>query len=218
MMDADFWRERWQLGQTGFHKSRVNPLLQRWWPELNAQAGTTVFVPLCGKSLDMLWLSEQGYPVLGVELSRLALEDFIDEHALECQWHSDDSFAVAECGSLTLLCGDFFALTSEHLRDTSVIYDRAALIALPPPMRKRYVAHLRENLPGGWRLLLITLDYPQSDRAGPPFSVPDAEVRELFAGSAISVLHQSDVLGDHPVFRDQGMTSLAERVYLISDC
>lgn len=216
-MDADFWRERWQLGQTGFHKSKVNPLLQRWWRELAPAPQATVFVPLCGKSLDMLWLGEQGHPVLGVELSRLALEDFVGEHGLACQWRPDNHFEIAECGWLTLYCGDYFALSSKQLQAVTVIYDRAALIALPPPMRRRYVAHLRKHLPGGWRLLLITLDYPQSDRTGPPFSVPDDEVRELFTGCVVSMLDEADVLDEHPVFRDQGMTRLSERVYLIAD-
>ena len=216
-MDADFWHERWERGEIGFHKSRVNPLLLHWWPSLGVKSPETVLVPLCGKSLDMLWLHEQGYPVIGVELSRLALDDFIKEHALPCQWQSRDDFEVALCDGLDLYCGDFFALQIVHLEQVRVVYDRAALIALPPALRARYVAHLREHLPAGWKMLLITLDYPQEDRPGPPFSVPDAEVRSLFAGCGIEVLQECDVLDDHPVFRDQGMTRLSERVYLVVD-
>lgn len=216
-MDADFWHERWERGEIGFHKSRVNPLLQQWWPALELEATAPVLVPLCGKSLDMLWLREQGYPVIGVELSRLALADFISAHALPCQWQSRDGFEVARCDGLDLYCGDFFALQMAHLEQVSVVYDRAALIALPPALRARYVAHLRKHLPVGWKMLLITLEYPQEDRPGPPFSVPDAEVRSLFAGCGIEVLQECDVLDDHPVFRDQGMTRLSERVYLVTD-
>lgn len=216
-MDAEFWRERWQLGEIGFHKSRANPLMMRWWPMLNLRQGASVLVPLCGKSLDMLWLRDQGLAVVGAELSRLALDSFIAEHQLPCEWLVCDGFDVAKGDGLTLYCGDFFALGVEQLHSVSAVYDRAALIALPPPMRQRYVAHLREYLEGGWKMLLITLDYCQSERAGPPFSVPDAEVRTLFSGCSVSVLHEVDVLGDHPVFRDQGLTSLIERVYLIEE-
>lgn len=216
-MDAHFWHERWERGEIGFHKSRVNPLLQHWWPALGANTGATVLVPLCGKSLDMLWLRGQGHPVVGVELSRVALADFIKEHELRCQWQLLDGFEVAQCDQLNLYCGDVFALQAGHLAQVTVVYDRAALIALPAPLRERYVAHLRAHLPPGWKMLLITLDYPQSDRPGPPFSVPDEEIRRLFAGCDFALLEDNDVLDDHPVFRDQGMTRLAERVYLITD-
>ena len=214
-MDADFWRERWQLGQTGFHKSRANPLLLRFWDNLALSSDESVLVPLCGKSLDMIWLREQGHPVLGVELSRLALEEFIVEQSLECTWQSQGDFAVAQCGALALYCGDYFELDAEKLASITAVYDRAALIALPPPMRKRYVEHLRACLPGGWQLLLITLDYQQQERAGPPFSVPDAEVKALFEGCKIAMLQEEEVLDQHAVFKQEGMTALVERVYLI---
>ena len=84
-------------------------------------------------------------------------------------------------------------------------------------MRARYVAHQRALLPAGWRLLLVTLDYPQEQRPGPPFSVSDTEVRQLYAGCSIEVLEEKDVLADHTVFASQGMRSLTERVYLIAD-
>jgi thiopurine S-methyltransferase len=216
-MDAEFWRERWQLGEIGFHKSRANPLLMRWWPALALNPGAKVLVPLCGKSLDMLWLREQGSAVVGAELSRQALDSFIEENELSCKWQDSDGFDVAACTELTLYCGDFFALEAAHLATVSAVYDRAALIALPPPMRQQYVAHLREQLQAGWKMLLITLDYRQSERPGPPFSVPDTEVRTLFSGCSVSVLQEAQVLEEHAVFRDQGMTSLIERVYLIED-
>jgi len=216
-MDADFWQERWERGEIGFHKGRVNPLLERWWSRLEINVPATVLVPLCGKSLDMLWLRDQGYGVVGVELSRRALSDFVSEHRLDCRWDTWNAFDVARCDGLSLYCGDFFALQADQLEQVAVVYDRAALIALPPPMRERYVLHLRGQLAAGWKMLLITLDYPQSDRPGPPFSVPDVEVQRLFAGCKIVTLNESDVLDDHPVFRDQGMTRLVERVYLIAD-
>jgi thiopurine S-methyltransferase len=114
-----------------------------------------------------------------------------------------------------LYCGDYFELDAEKLASITAVYDRAALIALPPPMRKRYVEHLRACLPGGWQLLLITLDYQQQERAGPPFSVPDAEVKALFEGCKIAILQEEEVLDQHAVFKQEGMTELVERVYLI---
>lgn len=216
-MDAAFWHERWQRGEIGFHKASTNPLLQRWWPQLGVDAEAPVWVPLCGKSLDLIWLRSQGHPVRGVELARSALESFSDEHGLDLQWQTEGEFEVAEGAGFTLYCGDVFALRPEHLQGIGAIYDRAALIALPPEMRARYVAHQRALLPAGWRLLLVTLDYPQEQRPGPPFSVSDAEVRQLYAGCSIEVLEEKDVLADHKMFASQGMRSLTERVYLIAD-
>tara|TARA_R110000764_G_scaffold148809_1_gene236594 strand:- start:170 stop:835 length:666 start_codon:yes stop_codon:yes gene_type:complete len=216
-MDAAFWQARWERGETGFHKAAVNPLLSRWWPRLKVPADAQVWVPLCGKSLDMLWLRQQGHRVQGVELARSALQAFISEHQLASAWQQQGEFEVAAGEGFDLLCGDFFALTPDMLKNVSAVYDRAALIALPEPMRAEYVAHTRRLLPSGWKMLLVTLDYPQAQRPGPPFSVPDAEVKRLYAGCRIDVLDEQDVLADHAVFAAQGMRELVERVYLIAD-
>lgn len=214
-MDAHFWHERWQRGEIGFHKSRANPLLVRWWPQLHLLPGSEVWVPLCGKSLDLLWLRDHGHAVMGVELSRSALEDFSQENELVLSWRRQEPFDLAVGPGIRLYAGDFFAISRAQVQGIAAVYDRAALIALPPDMRASYVAHMREVLPETWQILLVTLDYPQAERSGPPFSVPDAEVRELFAGCDIALLDDQDVLDDHAVFRQQGMTRLHERVYLI---
>lgn len=214
-MEADFWHQRWERGEIGFHKAKVNPLLTRWWPSLGNVQG--VLVPLCGKSLDMLWLCEQGYQVMGVELSRQALEAFAQEHAVPLQWRREGPFEVTSAPGLQLYAGDLFELDIQQVTGIEAVYDRAALIALPPQMRRRYVEHLRTLLPSGWQMLLVTLDYPQSERAGPPFSVPDAEVQSLFVGCQIEQLAEEDVLEEHAVFREQGMTRLCERVYRIRE-
>lgn len=215
-MDAHFWHERWERGEIGFHKSRVNPLLARWWPVLRLPSGSPVWVPLCGKSLDMLWLRDQGHGVVGVELSRAALEDFAAEHQLPLTWLTQGCLDIAETRGIKLYAGDVFSLNAEHLAKVAAVYDRAALIALPPEMRAQYVAHMLNILPAGWQMLLVTLDYPQAERPGPPFSVNDEEVRRLFDGYRITVLDEQDVLAEHAVFRQQGMTRLHERVYHIA--
>lgn len=214
-MDTHFWHERWQRGEIGFHKSKANPLLISWWPTLQLSAGSTVWVPLCGKSLDMLWLREQGHEVVGVELSRSALDDFAQENQLSLSWRRQEPFDLAQGPGMTLFAGDVFAMRPAHLEQVAAVYDRAALIALPPDMRTRYVKHLIKVLPAGWQMLLVTLDYPQSERAGPPFSVDDQEVHDLFEGCSIALLDERDVLTDHAVFQQQGMSRLHERVYHI---
>jgi len=214
-MDADFWLQRWQNKQTGFHQLEVNPRLETFWPQLQLQAGDQVFVPLCGKSLDMLWLREH-YDVLGVELSPLAVESFFTDNDLEPEHDRQGEFSVCRAERLTLLCGDFFDLRPGQLAHVRAVYDRASLIALPTAIRPRFVAHLTSLLPPGTPLLLITLDYDQAQMDGPPFSVSGAEVRALFESHwSIQRLHAHDILAGEPRFRERGLSSLSEKVYLL---
>ncbi|NBF03738.1 thiopurine S-methyltransferase [Pseudomonas sp. Fl5BN2] len=213
-MQADFWQRRWESDQIGFHLAEVNPYLQQYWPALGLPAQTRVLVPLCGKSLDLIWLADQGYQVLGVELTEKAVEDFFREHNLQPQVSQQGAFKVYAQGSLQLWCGDFFALTAEDITGCAAWYDRAAMIALPPEMRQRYTAHLNDLLPDGSKGLLITLDYDQSQLDGPPFAVLDDEVRLRLSGAwHLDVEMERDILGESWKFLQAGVTRLVERVY-----
>lgn len=215
-MEPEFWHKRWSSNQIGFHLPEVNPYLQRFWPQLGLAQGSRVLVPLCGKSLDLLWLAHQGYSVLGVELSEKAATDFFLEHQLEPVVSEEGVFRVFRAGDIEIRCGDFFALGPQDVADCTGLYDRAALIALPVPMRARYAAHLQKILPDGVGLL-ITLDYNQDEMPGPPFSVGDDEVQRLLGGAwRLEVLQEQDVLGESWKFLQAGVKRLDERVYWIS--
>lgn len=214
-MQSDFWHRRWQKNEIGFHRPDTNPRLTRWWPTLETDAGDEVFVPLCGKSLDMVWLHDQGHPVTGIELSKTALQSFAKEQNLSLEWHQQAPFEVACADGYQLYQGDFFALQAAHLKNISAIYDRAALIALPPEMRSDYVAHMRRIAPAESPLLLITLDYPQQEMNGPPFSVSHQEVETLFAGCDLEQLAEYPALEDFDPLGQRGLTALTERVYRI---
>ncbi|APZ44204.1 thiopurine S-methyltransferase [Acidihalobacter ferrooxydans] len=180
-MTPDFWLQRWQENRIGFHQSQINTHLETHWPTLGAAPGGTVFVPLCGKSLDMLWLAGQGYRVRGVELSEIAVQSFFTENGLTPDIEPSGAFMRYRHGEIEILCGDLFDLRPADLADVTAVYDRASLIALPPEMRGRYAQHKRALLPDRPPVLLVTLDYPQTERQGPPFAVSDAEVRNLYA-------------------------------------
>jgi len=177
-MEADFWYSRWQEGRIGFHQPDVNIFLTAHWPTLPKQS--TVFVPLCGKSLDMLWLASQGYRVIGVELSDLAAQEFFAEQSVQPEVEQVDNFVSYSANNVTILCGDFFDLTTADLGDVAAVFDRAALIALPKDMRQRYAEHLRKLLPVGCQMLLVGMEYDESALSGPPFNVPWAEISTLF--------------------------------------
>lgn len=213
-MKPDFWQQRWHDGQIGFHQDRVTPLLEQYWDALALPAGSRVFVPLAGKSLDMLWLAARGHRVLGVELTRIAVEQFFDENGLQPEIRESPLGKHYVAGEVELILGDAFALDAAALADCAGVYDRAALIALPAEMRKRYAGELYSKLPPACRGLLITLEYPQHEKAGPPFSVREDEVRALYGEHwDIDALERRDILASQPNFAAEGVTDLHTSIY-----
>ena len=214
-MNPDFWRQRWQDKQIGFHQAAPTPLLLKHWPSLGVPAGAKVFVPLAGKSLDMPWFAAQGHRVLGVELSELAVAQFFAENGLRPEIRDTHYGRHYEAGGIELILGDAFGLDADLLRDCDAVFDRAALIALPPELRRRYANELYAKLPAGCRGLLITLEYPQAERDGPPFSVPGDEVRALYGRDwDIDLLERRPIPPEHPGFVS-GVSKLDTAAYAL---
>lgn len=208
-MEPDFWHQRWRDNRIGFHQDRPTPLLLAHWETLGVAAGARVFVPLCGKSLDLAWFASQGYRVLGAELSSLAVEQFFSEHNLQPTLRESRYGRHYEAGPIEIVCGDAFGFDAEALAGCAAVYDRAALIALPPDLRRRYVGELYARLPRDCRGLLVTLEYPQHEKAGPPFSVAGDEVRALYGEDwQVELLERRDILAGQPGFQAEGVTAL----------
>lgn len=215
-MHPEFWHERWRQSQIGFHLDDTHPWLMQFWPALQLLERSRVFVPLCGKSRDLIWLRSQGHEVVGVELSSIAVEAFFEENRLIPEVSESGRFIVYEVDGIRLYCGDFFDLTPVELANVSGCYDRAALVALPPELRKRYARHLAYILPASAAMLLIAFEYPQPEMAGPPFSVDEHEVEHLFGNVAkIRLLRAIDILDQEPRFKAKGVTRLRELVYSV---
>lgn len=215
-MDPDFWHDRWRTGRIGFHQECVSPLLEQYWPAAGAADDARVFVPLCGKSIDMVWLAARGHRVLGVELSQTAVEQFFAQHGLMPQVHATRYGLHHVAGRIEIIAGDAFALDATALADCAAVFDRAALIALPPEMRRPYLGDLYARLPTGCRGLLVTLEYPQAQTSGPPFSVEETEVRTGLAEAwRIELLERRDVLAREPGFAADGVTALSTCAYRI---
>jgi len=233
-METQFWQQIWKDGKIGFHQSKVNKLLVEYWPKtqgnnnppysadrLSENAKSCVFVPLCGKSLDMLWLHQQGHQVLGVEFSECAARAFFEENNLEFEQSTVDDFVclvgTAAAKGITLLVGDFFKLNAEHTRQCTALYDRASLIAMKPAMRTDYARQLVTLMPSESRGILLTITYDQSRMKGPPFSVSDDIARDLLAEHFQMELLEhtsgSERLGN---LADRGLETLDERVYLLT--
>lgn len=226
-MDPAFWKQRWLENKIGFHLDEVNPYLMEHWPRLDVPAPARIFIPLCGKSVDMTWLASQGYDIEAVELSELAVEQFFEEQQIDYErsetgeWIVYQSRPRPDRGKIRIWCGDFFKLEPGQLGSIDAIYDRAALIALPVEMRSVYVEKLLA-LTGPVPQFLITLSYDQSQMAGPPFAVRHSEVNQLYRdvyGEQGGVLPgpnvEIDVLPSHGHFAERGLTALSECVYLL---
>jgi thiopurine S-methyltransferase len=216
-LQPEFWHERWRTGQIGFHQSAVDRHLKRYWPELGLAANTRVLVPLCGKTLDLLWLREQGHSVAGVELSAVALESFCMEQGVPARRRTLDQFDVYEAAQIQLYRGDFFALTPEVLGTFSAVYDRAALISWTSELRARYVAHVAALSRPRTQTLLIVTEYPQAQMSGPPFSLGTEEIHRLYSAShSIQELRREDILANEPRLRSRGVTQLHEVCYRLT--
>lgn len=204
-MDHAFWHQRWQQQQIGFHRDAFHDLLISYFPKV-CRSGR-VFVPLCGKSNDMLWLLDQGYRVFGVELNPLAVEAFFAENQLKPSIQKRGKFTEYRVDELVIWLGDVFALTATDLADVDAWYDRASLVALPEGMRKDYIELLNHTLPAGCTGLLVTVEYPAGYWKGPPFSIAETEVRDAFAHSfkvermarVEGFMRNNELLEDSPV-------------------
>lgn len=216
-MQPSFWHEKWASHQIGFHLGEVNPLLVDNWDSLNLDPGAKVFVPLCGKSLDICYLAEQGLDVIGCELNQGAVEQFFSDNQLEVETQELAEHRRYSTEQVTLYQGDLFTLPIHLLQDISAFYDRAALIAWPDEMRHQYVRQLAQLIPVGSIGLLISLDYPQAVLNGPPFAVsPDWVMDNMGEYFEIELLHSEDVLADNPRFVKKQVPWLMESVYRLT--
>ena len=213
-MQPDFWLDRWRTAQIGFHQAAVDRHLKAYWPLLKLPANSRVFVPLCGKSLDLLWLRNLGNSVLGVELSPVALESFLMEHGIPARRRALADFDVYEADGFTLFCGDYFKLTPALLGSVLAVYDRAALISWTPAARESYVEQLTFLTSPGTQTLLITVEYPPEQMKGPPFPLMRDTIESLYADRySIEELARHEILELEPRLKARGLTELREVCY-----
>lgn len=184
------WRQNWRANRIDFHLDHVHPLLQRCWTEVGVAPAARVFVPLCGKSLDLMWLRGLGHDVVGVELSTVAVNALFRESRLRPQRSAHGALECWTQERLTIHCGDFFALRQEDLAGVSAVYDRAALTALPEALRPAYVAHLRAILPADCRILLLTVEDLDDGESEADAGGSSEEVESLYAAHfGVRLLH-----------------------------
>ncbi len=224
-MHHSFWHQCWQEQRIRFHQQKINSYLEKYWHRLKDAAPGRVFVPLCGKSLDLLFFHQQGYKVLGNELSSLAVQDFYTEQQLNAsktiissEKNSQDGTGLVYWKSkqVDILCADFFTLDKCYLYDISMVYDHSSLVALPLKMREKYVKKLLQLLPEKVKILLLTLDYDEDETQGPPFSVTEEEVYHLYQHDFnIELLEVNNIHEAQRSPHPQNMPCFNERVFLL---
>ena len=205
------WHERWVTEQIGWHRPVYNDMMVKHWASIGAKPYGTVLVPLCGKSLDMVWLAERGHNVIGLEMVELAVETFFRERNLTPEKAASQQHTTYRCGPYTVYHGDALALEANTLQ-VDAWYDRAAMIALPATARVGYVQQLRDQTSPGAVGLLITYAYPQEEMEGPPFSLPDEEVYRLFSdGFTVERLEEMQLEDE----RGRGLSAISSSVFKI---
>ncbi len=215
-MHQEFWHDKWKTKDIKFDQPQPNQLLQKYSYKLDLKFTDRVFVPLCGKSVDMIWLIKQGYEVLGVELSPIACELFFHENNIPVNITETDNYTIFQGEKITLLSGDFFQLTKETLGKVDAVYDRAALIALPIDLRQLYTKHLANLLKPNTPILLITMLYNVNEMEGPPFSINEDEVKMLYGNNFHIQQLESKVMQSMPDhLKNKGVTQVSEPVYYL---
>ena len=211
-MDAKFWHQRWGKNEIGWHETRVNPLLVQHFNELGLEKGSRIFIPLCGKTLDISWLHAQGYRIAGAELSKVAIEQLFTELGVQPNISALGEGEQWSAKHIDIFVGDIFALSTKTLGHVDGIYDRAALVAFPEDMRNRYARHLIE-ITAKAPQLLICYDYDQRCIDGPPFSIPDEEVKRQYASAyQLKLLSSTEVPGGL-----KGKCPANEKAWLLSN-
>jgi len=213
-MNNEYWLKRWNENRIGFHKAGVNPLLEQFLPRVTTTPGRTL-APLCGKSADLAWLVGQGHQVVGVDISEIAARAFASEQGIAMTVVNEPPFTILKGERIAYCVGDFFNFKSDRFGRFDLIYDRAALIALPREKRPEYARHLKSLLASGGRILLIALEYDPKKMEGPPFAVTEVEVRSLFADLRVEKFHEHDCLEEEAHFKERGLDWMKEAVYQI---
>lgn len=209
-MDASFWHQRWQKNEIGFHQNEANPQLVKHISQLPLQSGSRVFLPLCGKTLDIAWLLEQGYRIVGAELSEIAIEQLFAGLKIEPNITDVGTLKRYSGEHIDIFVGDIFEISKQDLGPIDAIYDRAALVALPKETRKKYTHHLIAITDKAPQLLLC-FEYDQSLMEGPPFSITQDEVAEHYNETYEVTLLTRYKLAD----RVKGKVEATESVWLL---
>jgi len=215
-MQKSYWQGRWNKGNIGFHSEGPDEALIKHWPRLGLKPGAMVAAPLCGKSTDLLWLRAQNFSVFGVEFVEQACRDFYAEQGVsdEVKVVQKKRGMLFEHDDITLQCADFMKLRPADVPVAKAIYDRAALVALPPEMRKEYVQQCIRLFPQASEILLISFEYDTKLMGGPPFNIGTAEIQKLYGSRyTVTELERTDMVPESEKYQKMGLPEMIKVSY-----
>ena len=216
-MEHKFWHDRWENDRIGFHQETINPYLNEYVSHLEISTSRCIFVPLCGKTKDMLWLAEKGFHVIGVEINEKAILSFFNENKIEYITKEESKICCFSSKNITIYKADIFDLEPRHMKNADCFYDRAALIALPKSTRSNYIQQMKTltgNSPIG---LLVSIEYLPTQSEFPPFCIKEEEIADLFSANfAVGKLMEQDILDASPKAIERGLTEIKEVVYSLA--
>lgn len=215
-MKKEFWLEKWDKNAIGFHQSKYHPLLKSRINVLStSELEKTILVPLCGKTLDMIFLKDQGFKVIGSEFSEKACSDFFKENNIEFSISNKEGFIIFESEMITLYCGDYFKLKLET--KVSYLYDRAAIVALDPNDRQKYADKHAELLEVSGKALVLCFEYDQSLCSGPPFSIEENSLTQYFQKNfEVELIENNEIEIGNPRMIEAGVKKAIQKAYLLN--
>lgn len=217
-MEHEFWHGCWGSNKIAFHKSAAHKLLVEYYATATTVNNPRVLVPLCGKSLDMLWLMNQGAFVVGAELSEIAVQQFFSDNQLNYHTEQIGELTAYIGERCVIYCGDFFALTAKMIGKIDLVYDRAALVALPASMREQYVSKVSELSNPTTRVLLIVIDYPATEYTKPPFAINEDMVNSLYQTN-YTITKLKTILDPTEIgsrLNNEGISAVDETVFVLN--
>ncbi len=211
-----FWVERWKNKDTGFHLCDIHPDLQAYFGRLSLKESDTVFIPLCGKTLDIHFFLQAKCKIIAVEMVELAVQQLFENLQINPQVSAWKHGKCYQSKNLTVYVGNVFDLSDEQLNSVNIVYDRAAFIALPYNLHAPY-SRLIKEIANPDKQMLITVEFDASKLQGPPFLLLPDNIKQYYGNQyQIELLHQEETINNEPNFQEKGLTSLMRKTYLLS--
>lgn len=198
-----------------YHRKNYTAKLVQYHDRLvQGKKNSRVFVPLCGKSLDLIYLSEQGHEVIGLEYSKIAVNDFFEENNLaynkeQCEGSPFVKYAAKD-KNITIYQGDLFDFSQEVCGSGSIdaVWDRGSFVAINVSSRDKYVELMSSLVKPSGRILMEIVKYHDPDYYGPPRIILEQDLKSYFKRFTVEV-SEYELFDPQPSYYKRGDMQLA---------